>query len=106
MTSLEMDPLEGEGIHQPARHARRDNKAAEQHASQEQLLPRIVFRENRENEGDEEREDDEKQQVTLHYFLPAATSYTSMTTRRLRSPATIKYVLPYSYVTARTSPAP
>ena len=47
--------------------------------------------------------------MTLHaldYFRPIAMSYASMTTSVLSNPATIKNVLPYSYVTAITLPAP
>ena len=40
------------------------------------------------------------------YFRPSATSYASMTTRTFSRPATMRNVMPYSYVTARTSPMP
>jgi hypothetical protein len=42
----------------------------------------------------------------IDYFRPIEISKASMTTSALSRPATIRNVLPYSYVTAVTTPAP
>src|SRR6185295_5082189 len=88
--------LQRERIHQPAEHEGRREEPAEHQAAEPELIARIVFGDDGEDERDEKREDGEKRQVALHHLRPMAMSKASMTTSRLSSPATIRNALPYS----------
>jgi hypothetical protein len=66
--------LQGDRIHQPSQNERRDDEAAKQHRAQPELLARVIFRENREHQRDEERENRKQHDVALHHLRPMATS--------------------------------
>ena len=59
------------------------------------LLARIVPHQRRKHDGHEEREEGQQQEVTGH-LRPIAISKASRITRKFKSPATIRKVLPYS----------
>src|SRR5436190_5547090 len=75
--------------HQPADHDGCADESGEQQSAESQLFARVLLREDGKYERDEEREPGEQEQVAGHHFRPSAMSYTSMTTSRFISPATM-----------------
>src|ERR1043166_2081741 len=96
---------QGKRVHQPADDDADQQEAGEHHPAELCLLLGRVLGEDGEHQRHEEREERHHREVAVcDHLRPSATSYASMTTRKLSRPATIRNVLPYSYDTARTSP--
>src|SRR5690606_16270583 len=101
-------PSQRERVHQPAEHVRAEHERAEEGGSEPHLLAHVVAQQHGENRRDEEGEEQQHAEMRPHDhpFRPAAMSKASNATSRFNRPATMRKVLPYSYVTAMTSPPP
>ena len=93
--------LERKRVKQPANQNAGTDEPTEEARAKLDLILRIVSRENREHDGDEQREDHHQTEMTGH-LRPLAMSNTSSTTSMLSRPAAMMKVLPYSYVMATT----
>src|SRR4051794_31522611 len=92
-------------MHQPAENEGDGEEPAEHHRAGPQLGARLVAKQHGKNQRHEKGKQREEENVARH-FRPMPMSKASRMTRKLRSPATIRKQLPYSYVTAVTVPAP
>src|SRR5688572_9960764 len=101
-----MRESDGERQHQPAEDQRSRHHAAEHFRPDDELLLRTLAQEASEHRRHTEGKHQHQHQMALHHLRPIAMSNASMTTSKFSRPATMRKVLPYSYVTAITLPAP
>src|SRR4030095_13439882 len=80
--------------HHPAEDDRGTDEHREHLGAEPRLLAGCVLRDRREDQRDEKREQQHQAEVAGHYFRPSRTSYASIATSMLRSPDTIRNVLP------------